>query len=48
MDRHQDISEILSLLKKEKIVKAESNMKSPDIFQGQKVKTTEEKVWWVI
>lgn len=32
MDRHQDISEILSLLKKEKIVKAEPNMKSPDIF----------------
>jgi hypothetical protein len=48
MDRHQDILEILNLLKKEKIMKAEPNMKSTDIFQGQKVKTTEEKVWWVI
>ena len=42
------IAELLKKEEEKRVMKIEPKMKSADLFQSEKVKTSDGKVWWVI
>ena len=46
--REMTIAELLKKEEEKRVMKTEPKMKSTDLFQAEKVKTSDGKVWWVI
>ena len=46
--REMTIAELLKKEEEKRVMKTEPKMKSTDLFQAEKVKTSDGQVWWVI